>query len=114
MKCTGSSCDSRHGRYQFCHGKGHGHHEETGDEPSPHHPDVTTCLPLISCITRYGRNGIPETRGNENVEVTEAITPMIEIAKAIVSSIFTSSCQNDRFTIDGASRTENSRLNSAL
>jgi hypothetical protein len=35
------------------------------------------------------RGYAPETSGNENVDVTEATTPMIEKAKAIVSIIWT-------------------------
>ena len=42
--------NSRHGRHELCHGKGHRHHEETRDEPSPHHPDMTTLPCLISHI----------------------------------------------------------------
>lgn len=89
---------SRHGRYKLGHGKSHRHHEETRDEPSPHHPNMTTWPPLTSCITTYGKN-TPERRGNENVEVTEATTPMIETEKAIVSSILMSSSSDHEFAV---------------
>jgi hypothetical protein len=51
---------------------------------------VTAYEPLRH--TRLLKRGYaPETSGNENVDVTEATTPMIEKAKAIVSIIWTES-----------------------
>lgn len=57
----------------------------------------------------------PETRGNESVEETDAITPMILNANATVSKnydMFALARESDRRWKEV--RTENSRLNSAL
>jgi len=52
------------------------------------HPHTIPTWPPVPCQHKKRWNAcenVPETRGNEKVEVTEATTPMIENAKAMVS-----------------------------
>ena len=59
------------------------------------HPHtIPTCPPvhhliIDTCVRDSARQtDPPEASGKENVEVTEAITPMIDTANAIVSNIY--------------------------
>lgn len=52
------------------------------------HPQTIPTWPPVPCQRGKRQNysgNIPETRGNEKVEVTDATTPIMENAKAMVS-----------------------------
>lgn len=55
----------------------------------------------------------PDTNGKENVEDTDAITPMIEKANATVSNFY-NDLSKLLSIVNSSIRTENSRLNSLL